>query len=51
MKCEKFVAIIEGPLTGKNVGDFLGFVTTTGVTVLLLGSVYSLVTLARWIDI
>jgi hypothetical protein len=51
MKCEMFVKIIKGPLAGKNVGHFLGFIATPGVTVPLLGSVYALVILTRWIEV
>jgi hypothetical protein len=51
MKCELCVTLIKGSLAGANVGNFLGFVTTPSVAVLLLGSVYVLVTLTRWMDI
>ena len=43
-----FVTLIKGPLAGAN---FIGFVTTPSVTVLLLGSVHVLVALTRWMDI
>jgi hypothetical protein len=51
MKFEVFVTLIKGPLAGANVGDFLGFVTSPRVIVLLLGSVYILGTITRWMDI
>ena len=51
MNCEVLVTLIKGPLAGANVGNILGFVTNPSVTILLLGSVHVLATLARWMDI